>query len=344
MEKITPSFSTDLIPAPDRQEAWLTNAKQICGDCKFQFPKRFPFHGSIERRKVADLEMTLFSSSAVSFNKYPAPNLNSENRSWLVISQLAGLRRYCQDGKVAVLKKGDATLIDSGRPWTSDCPGDCARLYLRVPRLLMQSRVRMNELPVAQRISGESGLGTLLFHLSTLLYRQAGELTGEEGAAAIEAYLRLLAACVGTSNRGSDGGGRTMELTSRILKYIDMHLTESTLSPAEIAAALDLSVRHVHRLFSRQGSTVADWIREQRLRHCRSDLADSRLRGKSITEIAFFWGFNDSAHFSRTFKHQFGISPRAFRSRVNSGLPTPMDVREDLSRLGLSAIKELRVS
>ena len=201
-----------------------------------------------------------------------------------------------------------------------------------------------NELPVAQRISGESGLGTVLFHLSTLLYRQAGELTGEEGAAAIEAYLRLLAACVGTSSRGSDGGGRTMELTSRILKYIDAHLTESTLSPAEIAAALDLSVRHVHRLFSRQGSTVADWIREQRLRHCRSDLADSRLRGKSITEIAFFWGFNDSAHFSRTFKHQFGISPRAFRSRVNSGLPTPMDVRENLSRLALFAIKELRVS
>jgi AraC-like DNA-binding protein len=344
MEKTLQSFSTDLIPAPDRQEAWLSNAKQICGDCKFQFPKSFPFHGSIERRKLADLEMTLFSSSAVSFNKYPSIDLNSENRPWIVISQLAGLRRYCQDGKVAVLKKGDATLIDSGRPWSSDCPGDCARLYLRVPRLLMQSRVRMNELPVARRISGGSGLGTLLFHLSTLLYRQAGELTGEEGAAAIEAYLRILAACVGTTTRGSAGTSRGMELTSQILKYIDAHLTETTLSPAEIAAALDLSVRHVHRLFSRQGSTMADWIRAQRLRHCRSDLADPRLRGKSITEIAFFWGFNDSAHFSRTFKQQFGISPRAFRSRINSGLPTPMDLNDDLNPLGLAAIRELRVS
>jgi AraC family transcriptional activator of tynA and feaB len=329
---------------PDRQEAWLSNAKQICGDCKFQFPKRFPFHGSIERCKVADLEMTLFSSSAVSFTKYPSVSLNSENRSWIVITQLAGLRRYCQDGKVAVLKKGDATLIDSGRPWSSDCPGDCARLYLRVPRLLMQSRVRLNELPVARRISGELGLGTLLFHLSTSLYRQAEELTWEEGAAAIEAYLRILAACVETTRRVPAGTSRMIELTSLILKYINAHLTETTLSPTEIAAALNLSVRHVHRLFSRQGSTVADWIQAQRLQRCRSDLADPRLLAKSITEIAFFWGFNDSAHFSRAFKQRFGMCPRVFRSRVNSGLPAPVDGHEGQSLLELSAMRELRAN
>ena len=338
------SFTTDLIPLPDRQEAWLLNAKRICGDCKFQFPKSFPFHGSIERRKVADLEMTLFSSSAVSFKKYPAINLNSENRSWIVISQLAGLRKYCQDGKVAVLNKGDATLIDSGRPWSSDCSGDCARLYLRVPRDLMQRLARLSELPVARRIPGESGLGAILFHLSTSLYRHAGELTREEGVAAIEAYLHILAECVGTTSRLSAGSSRGNEFITLILKYIDEHLADTTLNPTEIAAALGLSVRHVHRLFSRRGSTVATWIQTQRLRHCRSDLADPRLRTKSITEIAFFWGFNDSAHFSRAFKRQFGLSPRAFRSLVSSGLPAPVDFYEGLHPLDLSVIRELRAS
>ena len=322
------SFSTELIPAPDRQEAWLSNARQICGECKFRFPKRHPFHGSIEKRKVADLEMTLFSSSPISFNKYPLASLSSESRACIVITQLAGLRRYCQEGKVAVLRKGDTTLIDSGRPWFSDCPGDCARLYLRVPRPLIDSRLRLGELPFAMRIPGETGLGAILFHLSTSLYNEAENLTPEDGIAAIESYLVMLAACV--DKRGSAPGGisRLSELAARITHYIDVHLTETTLSPAEIASAMDISVRHVHRVFSHQGLTVADWIRAERLRRCRNDLCDPRLQSKSITEIAFFWGFNDSAHFSRAFKKQYRICPRAFRSHVQDGLAVQTDGRE----------------
>lgn len=339
--KMSQSFTTDLIPLPDRQEAWLSNAKRICGDCNFQFPKRSPFHGSIERRKVSDLEMTLFSSSALTFNKYPSVALNSENRSWIVITQLAGLRRYCQDGKVAVLKKGDATLIDSGKPWSSDCPGDCARLYLRVPWTMMQTRLRLKEIPVARRISGDSGLGPVLFHLSTSMYRQAGKLTRDEGLAAIEAYLRVLAACFGAVKSAPESADRGIELTSLILQYIDAHLTDPSLSPAVIAAALGLSVRHVHRLFSRQGSTVADWIRAQRLRHCRHDLGDPYLRAKSITEIAFFWGFNDSAHFSRVFKEEFGTCPRTFRSRIASGWQIPVDVHQNRNLLKVFATREI---
>jgi AraC-like DNA-binding protein len=335
------SFTTDLIPLPDRQEAWLSNAKRICGDCNFQFPKRFPFHGSIDRRRVSDLEMTLFSSSSLSFNKYPSVALNAESRSWIVITQLAGLRRYCQDGTVAVLKKGDATLIDSGKPWSSDCPGDCARLYFRVPRSLMQTRVRENEIPVARRISGDSGLGPVLFHLATSMYRQAEKMTDLQGFAAVEAYLRVLAGCLGSTRNRAESAGRGMDLTSEILRYIDAHLTDTTLSPADIAGALGLSVRHVHRLFSRQGSTITDWIRGQRLRHCRKDLADPYLSAKSITEIAFFWGFNDSAHFSRSFKQEFGTCPRAFRRRIESGLHIPVDLHQDRNLQKLFATSEL---
>jgi AraC-like DNA-binding protein len=39
----------------------------------------------------------------------------------------------------------------------------------------------------------------------------------------------------------------------------------------------------------------------------------------SICEIAFSRGFNDSAHFSRSFKDRFGVSPREFRTRAGSG-------------------------
>ncbi|HEY1424252.1 MAG TPA: helix-turn-helix domain-containing protein [Candidatus Acidoferrum sp.] len=322
------SFTTDHIPAPDRQAAWLSNAQQICGDCKFLFPRKSPFHGSISRRKLAELEMTLFSSSAVSFNKFPVPNFSPENRACIVITQLQGLRRYSQNGKVAVLRKGDATLIDSATPWSSDCAGDCARLYLRIPQLLLEKHARLTELPFVRRISGDSGLGSILFHLSTSLYQQAESLNPAEGFSAMEGYLRILAACVGGNQHSQIGASRALELTTRITNYIENHLTESALGPIEIAAALGISVRHVHRVFSNHESTVADWIRTQRLKHCRTDLCDPRLHRKSITEIAFYWGFNDSAHFSHAFKKEYRICPRTFRSRVMLGLPVPSDSQE----------------
>jgi AraC family transcriptional regulator, positive regulator of tynA and feaB len=313
------SFSTELVPVSDRLEAWRWNARQICGDCRFQFPKRNPFHGSIEARRVAGLELTLFSSSPVLFRKLPVTSLNSESRACIVITQLAGIRRYCQDGKVAILKRGDTTLIDSGRSWSSDCQGDCARLYLRVPYFLMEGRLGLRPIPIARRISGTSGLGTILFDLSTSLYRRAGELSSEEGAAAVTAYFKILSACVGGWQQSGVEQKRSNVVWTRIAAYIESHLPETDLSPVKIASAMGISVRHVHRVFSGKGCSVADWIRERRLNQCRSDLSDPRLTQRSITDIAFFWGFNDSAHFSRSFKQQYGICPRVYRSHSGAG-------------------------
>ena len=303
------SFSTELVPVADRLDAWLCNARQICGDCQFQFHKRFPFHGSIERRRVAGLELTLFSSSALSFSKFPPPDVRPENRACIVITQLAGIRQYNQAGKTAVLSKGDTTLIDSSLPWTSNCSGDCARLYLRIPLPFLQRRFRNLQVPMATRIWGTRGIGATLFHLMTSLYQQAGYLNDQEGAVAIDGYLGMLNACMGGAPTESSSTS-----VSRILRYIDQHLNEASLSPAAIASAAGISVRHLHRIFSGHGSTVNDWIRTQRLKHCREELSDPRSRAKSITEIALDWGFNDSAHFSHCFRKQFGISPRDARS------------------------------
>lgn len=310
------SFSTDLVPASDRLEAWRWNAQQICGDCRFHFPERLGFHGSIEARRIAGLELTLFSSSEVWFQKLPTVSLRSDNRACIAITQLAGVQQYCQDGKVAILKRADTTLIDSGRPWSSDCQGDCARLYLRLPYFFTESRLQLSPVPIAQRISGASGLGAILFGLSTSLFRQADDLSSEEADAAVEAYLKILSACVGDLKEPLATGRGTDLLLSRIARYIENHLAETDLGPARIASAMGISVRHVHRVFAMKGSSVADWIREQRLRRCRRELADSQLREKSITEIAFSWGFNDSAHFSRSFKEQFGMCPRVFRTHA----------------------------
>jgi len=310
-------FTTEALPVGDRVDAWRWKAQQICGDCRIKLP-RTSFHGSIEVRTIDGVKLTRFSSSPLAFWKWPTDTVVEENRSCIVITQLVGLRQYMQNGHSVWLKPGDSTVIDSGTPWCSTCSTDCTRLYSRVPRWMMEQRIRSRVIPIAQRISGR-GLGATLCRLSQCLYEEAEHLDEHERATALDAYFGILSACI-----GKDGFAETCrydrtvqsatEHRERIQQFIDMHLAEAGMGPAEIASAVGISVRHLHRLFAVTGNSVGDYIRARRLEECRNDLANPRLRDKTITEIAFSWGFSDSAHFSRSFAKQYGVSPRNFRA------------------------------
>jgi len=54
------------------------------------------------------------------------------------------------------------------------------------------------------------------------------------------------------------------------------------------------------------------------LERCRADLGDAALAGEPVATIGFRWGFTDAAHFSRAFREQFGVAPRAYRLRVGA--------------------------
>lgn len=307
-------FSTDLLPASDRIDAWQWNAQQICGDCRIRLP-RTSFHGSIEIRGVAGLRLTRFSSSPLSFWKWPLDSANF-TRSCLVITQIAGCRQYSQDGTEVLLKPGDSTVIDAALPWSSSCETDCVRLYLRVPRWMMEDRLRMSEIPLAKKIEGRSRLGESLSRLSQTLYDDATSLEPEEIAGVLDNYFDILASCT----RGYEvTSPDTPELRDRILCFVNAHLAEHSLTPFIIAEAMGVSTRHLHRVFSASGTTLGNHIRVLRLQQCRKDLADPRLQNRSITEIAFARGFCDAAHFSHSFRKHFGISARAFRARSAGG-------------------------
>lgn len=307
-------FSTALVPVADRLDAWLYHAKPICGDCRFHVPKRFPFLGSIERRSVGNTTLTCFSSTPVSFVKFPARFANAEDCDYIIITQLHGTRQYCQSGAIALLSPGDTTLIDPGQPWSSDCAGNCARLYLRLPRHVIQDHLQSASLPVLPRILGKRGLGATLFRLAASLYEQAESMGVDEGNVAVEAYLKVLAGCLVRPELSFTQLDRCAQLGPRLEHYIEIHLEDRDLNPAIIAATAGISVRHLHRIFAAKGWTVSEWIRARRLERCRGDLANPRLSDSSITEIALRWGFSDSAHFSHCFHKEFGVSPRRFRA------------------------------
>lgn len=84
---------------------------------------------------------------------------------------------------------------------------------------------------------------------------------------------------------------------------------------AEIAAAAGLRSETVCRLFKRfLDTTPGDYLRARRVR-----LAAGRLRepGARVKEVAAALGFADAFHFSRVFRAEMGVSPRAWRAAAN---------------------------
>jgi AraC-like DNA-binding protein len=151
-------------------------------------------------------------------------------------------------------------------------------------------------------------LGTCLSTLADDVLTNDSEPAG----AAVELALGLLGAAL-TQHRESSNIGPRTNLYQRITSFIEKRLADPELSPMMVAQNHHISTRYLHLIFSERERTVGAWIRERRLAQCRAELANSSS-DRTLTEIAMHWGFSDLAHFSRSFRSAYGVSPFKFRN------------------------------
>jgi AraC-like DNA-binding protein len=81
-----------------------------------------------------------------------------------------------------------------------------------------------------------------------------------------------------------------------------------------IARALRVSLRYLHACFEPAGVSLMAFVLRMRLERCHAELARADERRRSISEIAFAWGFSDLSHFGRAFIAAYGMTPRDWRA------------------------------
>jgi AraC-like DNA-binding protein len=101
----------------------------------------------------------------------------------------------------------------------------------------------------------------------------------------------------------------------RIVNYIEAHLGDPDLTPMRVAEACKMTPRYLHHLFSQESETVARYILRRRLEECSRALTLPSQRGRTVTAIAFDFGFNSPTHFGRVFRARYQMTPREYRRK-----------------------------
>ena len=103
---------------------------------------------------------------------------------------------------------------------------------------------------------------------------------------------------------------------TQVRRFIRINLSDPRLDCATISSESGISLRHLHHLFSKEGTTVMRWVWSERLRRIAKDLENPALAHRTISSIAFDWGYSEAAHFSRAFKSVYGVPPLQYRQQA----------------------------
>ncbi len=223
-----------------------------------------------------------------------------------------------QDGRQLQLKPGMRALMSGNMPYSIRYLQHSRRLILCIPQRIFHERIiGSSNYDFKANILHSGGLTPVVIDLFKSLTLKTEKLSETEQYTLAESFLELSAAVIRSSVESEDQGNKAKHsaLMCRILSHLEKHYTDYQITPEKVARDNGISIRYLHSLFHQSGSTVSKWIWERRLKATREDLLDPAMLQERISEIAFKRGFNDPAHFSRSFKERYGLSPSQLRAK-----------------------------
>jgi len=245
------------------------------------------------------------------------------NQDYFLTTLLSGRVSIQQADSNYVLEPGHLALMSGGLPYTIKYEVPSRRLIVRIPDHVFRERLlSCNQNVVIGSLPNE-GLGRIVNELLKSVAFEAQTLSITEQYTLTQSLLELTGALTRSSIKSHKlkPASKQSALLNRIYAYLEENFMDSDLTPEKVAKANRISTRYLHSLFSQSGTTLLKWVWERRLRAARNDLLDPSQVQSRISEIAFRRGFSDSAHFSRSFRNRFGISPTELRQRAKQPIP-----------------------
>lgn len=299
----------------ENYDDWVDKLNQTFGTWRADLPAHRNFAAAVRMQTLPSIAMIdcRCDPCGASRSRRDACDIESEQ---LTIQLVLSGREYMQLGEQeATLNSGDIFVWDNTQPMRFKVLEPLHKLSLVLPlqRLKDWMPTGWRDLPRHLR-GGDPGTELLAGYVRSISQIDYVQNPMRYNAL-IEAAIAMLVAAVPT--KPSEGNHRMAQLElvkSRILR----RLRDPDLNLNDIAAECRMSLRYLHWLFEADACTPWRYVVRERLEGCRRDLVNPAFVHRSITEIAFSWGFSNVAHFGRKCRSAFGMTPSELRAQALS--------------------------
>src|SRR5699024_3802111 len=321
MQQQQQDAAVQLTSAPARDQdywTWVQNAQASFPHIEFSTPDRQAFRAGQHHVSLGEVEL---------FDMYTGPHTVTQSKIVPIAEhealcklslQFSGTTVLTQDARECQLHPGDLALYVAHRPYTLDYAQDQRSLIIQFPQELLHLVQNQISQVTAIPISDESGLGKVAVPLFKQLALNLHILQGPHALQLVRSALEMLVTVLFAAARKHDDLQEDNPLFQQAVAFIDDHLHDPQLGPQMIADHFYVSLRQLHGKFSEEHQTVSAYIRNERVRRIRDDLANPAYRDETVQSISSRYGLTDASHVSKLFKQIYGETPSGYRNSIVS--------------------------
>jgi AraC-like DNA-binding protein len=308
-------FSTEDVHPRDRFDYWHNVACRNLVVHESKPASQQGFHAKMETGRLADVGLILFENSPMDVSHSQRHVAQVRNDELFVCRQVAGTLALEQGSREVVLEPGDVTLLDPLLPYAGRFSPASKLLVLKLPRAPLEARVGKTRDMIIRPLRPSEAESSLTSAFLAMLPGYADKLGPAAAEIIKDQTLDLIAVAMAKmmeAHTPKVSSARSLALLS-VRAAIEARLTDRNLDPDTVARAAGISVRYANKVLAPEDTSITRLIQARRLARCRRALEDPMQLHRTVSEIAYAWGFSDMTHFGRRFKAIYGMSPTDYR-------------------------------